>query len=152
MPTIRLQKKLGNEWKPCTEYDAEQLGKYSIGDIIKAKVSKPRAGWQHRKLWSMVGLVWENQEVYPTKDALMTQIKFLTGNYTKHLSQRMHENGEITTKVVPIADSIAYDAMSQADFEQFYESAFNAVLTHILPGVDANDLRLEVEKYISGGL
>ena len=51
------------------------------GELIKVKITKARNLKHHRKFFSMVNLVFDNQEKYPTQRHLLTAIKLEAGWY-----------------------------------------------------------------------
>lgn len=116
---------------PSLPEDEEKLSKWKWGDILEVEIKKPRNGGFHRKFMAMVGLVFENQEKYPTIEKLLIEIKLLTGHYTDHT--------DLDGKTDRIPDSISYAAMDEMEFALFYSKAIDVILANIMP-VEREDL------------
>lgn len=149
MKEIRFEKRM-HGWFPATDHDADLLGKHKIGTIIAAKISQPRSGRQHRYMWALVSLVADNQDFYPDKGAVMTELKLKCGLYDTHIN-RYRIGDEVLTRKVHIPKSIAFDRMDGGEFSTFVDKAINVICTEIIPGMDSDELRMEVENFIAGG-
>lgn len=116
-----------------TPADHEGLGKFERrletmppGSWMRIEWSTPRNGPHHRKMMALFQLVTECSEIYNTVDKVMHAVKLIVGHCDMVPDPR---TGELT----PAPKSIAFNAMSQEDFEPFYEAAIDGVLQYILP-------------------
>jgi len=100
---------------PTDDASVEAVKKIQLGNSIIVDYKPKRNTGHHRKLFAMLRAVLPNQVHYKSEKNLLTAIKFRGGFYEVLLDHR----GE--KLLVP--DSIAFDAMSQEDFEQFYNTA-----------------------------
>jgi hypothetical protein len=99
------------------------------GKWLRLEWSTPRNGPHHRKFMALVQLVTENSEVYDTVPKSLVAIKLAAAYFDPHIDPT-------TGEVIKVPQSIAYDAMGQEDFEQFYSAALDGILATILPQMD----------------
>ena len=120
--------------------DAETLlSKLKDGDLVRAEIKVPRNLAHHRKWWKLMQIVHDNQEFYPSAEAVCTAIKFGIG----HTEQFQWKGG-----VVKLPKSIAFAKMDQAEFEQFYERGIDYIVRQLVPGLNKTDLKREVEELL----
>ncbi len=96
------------------------------GTWLRMEWSSPRNGPHHRKFMALLQLVSENSETYDTTAKALIAVKLAAGYFDPAIDPR-------TGEIVPIPQSISYDAMPQEDFEVFYSAALDGVLQVILP-------------------
>jgi hypothetical protein len=118
------------------------LAKIAKGDIVSVEVKRPRNVKFLRLYWALVGLVHDNldHERYPTPEDLSDAIKIAAG----HRNRIELPSGEVGF----IPKSIAFHKMDQAEFDSFYERVCDLIALHFLPGVNKDDLRMEVSMMI----
>lgn len=117
----------------------EALDSIGQGELVKVKVTKARNLKHHRKFFSMLNLVLENQERFPTIDHLLTAVKIEAGFYD---DVPIDLNG----KLVYVPKSISFAKMDQLAFDDFYMRAITACC-RLLPHLNAEDIRQEVMLY-----
>ena len=113
MADILLIKTL-NGLKASDDESEEALKRFKIGDIIKAKISKPRNIKFHRKYFKLLSIVFDNQERYKTSEQLLVAIK---------LKLQMYDI--ITTidgKLAPVLHSISFSKMDEIKFSELYNN------------------------------
>ena len=125
--------------KPADDEATEALKKWKQGDILRAEVSKPRNIGHHKKFFSLLNIVVDNQERFRNTSELLDAIKFELG----HIDTRRKMNGEF----FQVPKSISFAKMNQLEFDKFYSKAIDVILLHVLPGVDKSDLEQEVLGY-----
>lgn len=96
------------------------------GTWLRMEWARPRNGPQHRKLFALLQLVAENSETYDTTEKALVAVKLVSGYCDPFIDP-------ITGELIQLPQSIAYDAMDQDAFDQFYSAAIDGVLQHILP-------------------
>jgi hypothetical protein len=113
--------------------------KTKLGQTIELKSRRPRNPAHHRKLFALLNILVDNTEHFAnTEDALLA-VKAATG-----LGRWVRVEGASRELFYP--DSIAFDAMPQAEFADFYERAVAAVIRWWLPVNDA-ELREAIEAF-----
>jgi hypothetical protein len=106
-----------------------KLETMKAGSWLRLEWSTPRNGPHHRKFMALVNLVTENSEVYNTVPKALVAIKLAAGYFDPHVDPK-------TGEVLPIPQSISYDAMGQDEFEAFYGAALDGILQVVLPTMD----------------
>lgn len=126
-------------WVPVSQAAREFHGKTKMGQTVAMNARRPRNPAHHRKLFALLGLVVDNTELFANTDDALVGLKAITGH-------GRWERIAGTSKDIFYADSIAFDAMSQDEFEGFYDAAVAAVRRWWLP-VAAEELREAVETF-----
>lgn len=124
---------------PIDDASKEALGSIGQGELVRVKISRPRNLGHHRKFFSMLQLVFENQERFPTLDHLLTAVKIEAGLYE---DAPIDLNG----RLIYIPKSISFAKMDQATFDDFYHRAI-AACCRLLPHLNAEDIEQEVIAY-----
>ena len=127
---------------PADDEAGTALRKIPVGSVVKADVRRPRSLQQHRRYWLLCSLVAENHEQLQTRDQVHDVLKLLTGLYTV---VALKSTGE----VLRVPRSISFGEMSQEDFDDYYRRACDAVVEHLLPGVQLNEVREEVLRLVA---
>jgi len=138
MSEVTLCKRLSS-LIPIDDEGKEALNSIGQGELIRVKLTKARNLKHHRKFFSMLQLVLENQERFPTIDHLLTAVKIEAGFY---------EDAPIDVrgKLVYLPKSISFAKMDQSTFDDFYLRAIAAVC-RLLPHLNAEDIEQEVMAY-----
>ena len=140
MPDIFLTKMQGGMLCAASPQDYALMKSWSVGDVLKAKVGKPRNGGHHRKAFALINFIFENQDRYATVEDLLVEIKLKAGHYREHITTK--------GKLVYIPKSIAFAAMDQAEFNIFYEKMIDIALQHFCQNMSEHQLR----RYVDGVL
>ena len=123
----------------ASDHEAEEaVKKISQGECVLVDLKRPRNLAHLRKYWSLINLVQENQEKYPNKEHLHIAVKLAAGWYEPWVML------DGTTALVP--KSIAFDKMSQDEFNVFYREAVAAIV-RLLPQFKADWLLEHVSEY-----
>lgn len=126
-------------WQPISKAARDFHAGTKLGQVVEMKARRPRNPKHHRKLFALLGIVVDNTELFANTDDALTGLKAVMGYGRWHRI-------EGTSKDLFYPDSIAFDAMSQAEFEPFYDQALAAVRRWWLPVGDA-ELRAAVEGF-----
>lgn len=128
--------------RPADEAAEDEMQRLGQGEMCEVEIRKPRNIGFHRKFFALLSLVWKQLPVddYPTVEDLLTQVKIVTGHYDKRFIQY---EGKQYTILTP--KSISFAAMDQAEFEDFYNRVADYIARDVLPGIEAEDLKQEVE-------
>ncbi|QPQ55558.1 DUF1367 family protein [Allosphingosinicella flava] len=111
---------------PKSNAAREFHAKTRLGATVELKARRPRNHQHHRKLFALLGLVADNNEQFSGPEDVLVAIKAATGH-----GRWLKLEG--ATREVFMPESIAFDAMSQDEFEPFYEQAVAAVRRWWLP-------------------
>jgi len=136
-----FRKELGG-LRPEGDTATAVLGKIKLGDVVKVEIKRPRNLAHHRKFWALMNLVFENQEHYESVENMVAAMKTAVG----HCDFMPSKDGNT---MIAIPKSIAFHKMDQTEFETFYENCLNVIAKHFIPGIDKDDLRKEVESFLS---
>jgi hypothetical protein len=98
-------------WAPLDELAIAEL---PPGAKLRAKITQPRNAGRLRLYWSLLSLVAENMEHPPPRETMHAAIKMRLGLTTPV----RFKNGE----TVDVPRSIAFDAMTEAEFAGFFDS------------------------------
>lgn len=126
----------GNRLAAYDAVSAEAIDTIKSREIVTATLRRPRNPAHHRKLWALIGAVFENQTAYQTSQELLSAIKLATG---------LFDTGR-TVDGIPyvVPKSISFASMCQHEFEQWYDRAVQVILTKIVPGLSRADLEARV--------
>lgn len=113
--------------------------KTRLGQTIILNGRRPRNPKHHRKLFALLGLVVDNTELFANTDDALIALKAVLG--------RGHwDTPKWASKAIFYPESIAFDAMSQDEFEPFYEAAVAAVIRWWLP-VEKDEIHAAVQEF-----
>lgn len=126
--------------RASTETDEEAIRAYRVGDVIKAKVSKPRNGKHHRLGMMLLQAVFDNQDRYTSFDAFLNEVKVLTGHCETHIS--------VSGQAYFVTKSISFESMDEIEFRRWKNEALTAVFQHFTPYMNESD-RNRIETYIN---
>lgn len=110
-----------------------------IGKPVELKGRRPRNPDHHRKFFALLGLVAENNEQFSGPEDVLVAVKAATGH-----GRWLKLEG--ATREVFMPDSISFSAMSQDEFNAFYEAAVAAVIRWWLP-VGREDLEEAINAF-----
>ena len=125
-------RKIGGALIPDDDATVDQLKKLKAGDVVLVDYKRPRNVKFHRKFQALVNLVYDNQDKYTNREALLTELKLQVGHYEEHIT--------LGGKVIFRPKSIAFASMDEDEFSTFYSSVVDVVLRHFLTGMDEDEL------------
>jgi len=96
---------------------------------------------QLRLYFAMIDLIFPQQSWFLTKDDLDDEIRIAVG----HCTSRKRPNGEIAVR----AKSLSFGKLDQHNWRTFLDAALRLVVEKIIPGLDENDLRRELEEMLA---
>jgi hypothetical protein len=111
-----------------------------LGKIADLRGRRPRNPGHHRKLFALLSLLVDNTECFASTEDALLGLKAVLGHGQW---KKLHPRAE---REVFVPDSIAYENMSQDEFDVFYDAALAAVRRWWLP-VNDNELRLAIEEF-----
>ena len=118
------------------------LARFPIGLLFKADISDPRTKWgaYERFFFCLINKTWENQNHYKAADHLRKALLIRLG-YCK-----TYQFKDGTT--VAMADSMALSKMPTEERERFMGEAIKFLCEEVIPGLEPNALRREIEEMI----
>lgn len=136
-----LMRRRGNALAAVDARTQEVISKIPGDADVYVWVKQARNPAHHRKFMSLVDLIHKHQTKYPSRDILLDAIKIAVG----HCDTFIIKDGTDRVGVRP--RSIAFEAMGQQEFSDFYERVLDIVVAQILPGVTKEDLRKQLLEY-----
>lgn len=134
-----------NGWKGGDPRTEEALKSFPLGAVVNVTMRQPRNAAHHRKAMALLQLVYDNQETYPSFDALLDDVKLKCGHYKKHVNYKLDkETGEFVESVMFFPRSISFGSMDQSAFATFYDKMYDVVLNELLPGLNRSELEQAV--------
>lgn len=144
-----LLKKIDNALYPIDDEGAQWLFQCKNGQVVKAKISKPRNIGHHRKYFALLNLAYDswNPEVeykgeiiQKNFDTFRENIQILAG----YGDLTFNLNGEPRYR----SRSISFGSMSPEDFEKLYSSVINVILQKVLHSYTEDDLERVVNEVL----
>ena len=136
MAEIDLVKIHNNYLAPSLPIDVEKLSKWKFGEILRAKVSKPRNINFHRKYFALLNVAFDNQDKYDSFEDLRVEVQLKCGWYQEH----------VTTKgqMIYIPKSIAFANMDEIEFAELYDKAIDIILANFCIGSTKEEIDQKV--------
>ena len=123
---------------PCDERDRDLLSKLKIGKIVSVEVKQSRNIKELRLYFALIHLVFPQQSTWETEDDLDDAIRCAVGHCTKMTLK----SGEIMVR----PKRLAFGKLDQMQWRDYFDRVMRLVTTKIIPGLDAGDLRRELEE------
>ncbi len=151
---VYLVKKLGSLC-PATDDDTEKLQSVKSGQMVLAKITRPRNAAFHRKYMALLNAafgMWEPKEnsittiggilVRPAKnfDRFRKDIAIATGNYDMVITT----DGDMIAE----ARSISFAKMDEDDFAELYSMTIDYILEKVVNG-SKEDIENQVNNILS---
>jgi hypothetical protein len=125
--------------RPHADYDAELMRtRLQQGDTVHVQFKKPRNVPRHRRYWAVIQVVIKNNEMFATDRHLHRTLLMGCGVVEPVIT--------IDGDIVMIPSSTAFDAMDEGTFRQYFDAAMNIINTHIMPGVEIDELLAEADR------
>lgn len=132
----------GDRLVACDPISHESICSIKKGEQLFVTIKRARNLKHLRKLFALLKVVFEAQDMYATTPELLNALKLATG---------LFDYGK-TVEGIPfcVPKSINFASMDQASFEQWYEKVVAVILTKILPNVNKYDLEEQVMSILNG--
>lgn len=140
MPDMSLRKTLTG-FVPANGPSEDAWRKFKIGEVYRAKVTKPRNYRNHCHFMCLLELTFKNQERYDNERIFRRAVALEAG----HVEQIITLDGE--ARLIPLAYS--YDEIPDEDnFKKAFAEAMT-VCANILHNMNLKELGAEVSRYAS---
>ena len=126
--------------RPADEAAEAILSRCKDGELVAVDVKRGRNLAHHRKLFKLFQIVADNQTHYIDADQILVAFKFAVGWTDKIKTKR---------GVVEIPRSISFAKCDQDEFNIFYDKAVNYLCTEVIPGMDGDALKREVDELLA---
>lgn len=127
-------------FEPISEAAREFHAKTKLDRTVELKGRRPRNPRHHAKLFALLSLLADNCDDFADAEDALVGVKAVLGRGTW---KKLHPKAE---RKIFRPESIAFDAMGQDEFEEFYSAAVAAIRRWWLP-VEENELRAAVEGF-----
>lgn len=126
---------------PHNQMGRDVMAKYALDDLVMVDVVKPRNLGHHRMYWALCQKVADNIDGEYSAELISDVLKLRSG----HCTAVRTKSGEVF-----IPKSISFAAMDQLAFNEFFDRIVRVVCTEVLPGVNSDELREEIENMLGG--
>lgn len=138
---IRLLKTHNNRLSPNDGQAEQYLTKVPFSELVICTVKRPRNPQFHRKFFSLLQLVFENQERYTNFDQFRKEIVMRAGFYEEHV--------HLTGKVSYVAKSLAFGSMDETEFSDLYDKCCAVIIQYFWPDITQHQLEEAVMDYMT---
>tara|TARA_R110002072_G_scaffold100778_9_gene222052 strand:+ start:2756 stop:3169 length:414 start_codon:yes stop_codon:yes gene_type:complete len=118
--SIRLMSDLS--FRPVDQDTVDWMAKLKIGQVVAADFRATRNYEFHKKYFGMLKVAFENQDQFPSLDALRQAVQIAAGYYD--IAYLLDGTTYFTSK------SISFGKMKQDEFEKLYSDVLNVILAH----------------------
>jgi len=115
----------------------DYLRSLSVGEIVKAKITKPRHGAFHRKHFSLLQVGFENQDQFDSFDDWRKAVTIEAGFY----QDRKMFDGTVMRE----AKSLSYASMDALEFSRLFDASLRVIAAFL--GTDNKTLAQEIQQF-----
>jgi hypothetical protein len=133
---------------PVDDQGIELMAKLKDGRDVGVTVTQHRNPRHHRLYWAMLKFIRDHTDTFEGKDLkiISTAVKLATGLVDSFVNQN-------TGETVLVPKSIAFAAMDQMRFNQFFDAACITIANRWMPpGTLPEDVRRELIEMVDGPL
>lgn len=118
----------------------DSLRRIPIGTTVRCEVVKPRSVPELRFYFALCALVAQNHAELQTREQVDQALRLLTGHVD------LVRLGEHTLQ---IPRRIAFSKLSQSEWQAYLMRAKDAVVQHLLPGVELPEFEAEIQRMVA---
>jgi hypothetical protein len=137
-PWIFVVKNEDGYLQPFANYDKEQFEQLSANVVLRVNIAQQRSQPRHRLYRVVLRQVVKNTDLFVDEDSLHKTLLVGCGVVEPVLT--------VTGEIIMVHSSTAFDAMKEEIFKVYFDQALNIITTHIIPGVDIEELLDEARK------
>lgn len=126
--------------RPADEEAQEIVAGMGRDEVVRVTVRRVRNPRFHRLFFALMNLVWQHQDRFVSREALLTYVKIGVG----HVETVILDDG----RTVYIPKSISFAKLDEHDFRKFFDAVVRLLVERVLPGWNADDLTAEVFKMV----
>jgi hypothetical protein len=131
-----VARKQDNAIRAETRLAIDELDKIKDGSLVTVEVKKSRSVAHHNRFFALVQFCWEHQREpvrYKTAEAMRAALTISAG----HRTEIYMADGTVAY----MANSIAWEAMDQTAFNEFWARVCDAIKRHYVPGITDEHIR-----------
>ena len=136
---LELAKSADGSFIPSTENSIAKFKKVKIGETILVDYKAKRNVQFHKKGFSLLNLIYQNQSKYESFEAMRTEFKLKAGLYELHVTTK--------GKTIYVPKSMSFSEMDENEFEELYSKFIDIALKHFVP-MDRQDLEDAVLRFV----
>lgn len=132
--------------KPMYDEDYDSKKMLKVGAVYEATIKEMRNVAFHRKYFSLINLAWEyldeHQRAFFKEDvnAFRKTVEVAAGHYEPVYSVARQSWLEVPK-------SIAFDKLSESDFEQLYEKVKNVIFNMFIPQANRDEFEYVLKDF-----
>jgi hypothetical protein len=111
-----------------------------VGTTVRCEITRPRSVPQLRHYWALCALVAQNHETLQTREQVDQALRILTGHV---------DIVKLGDQVVQLPRRIAFAKLSQDEWAAYLSRAKDAVVQHLLPGVELPEFEAEIQRMVA---
>lgn len=138
-------KKQGDFLVPTDVESRKLLGSIQENVMVLVNARTPRNPNQHRLIWHLARLIFDNTERFDSAEHVMEQIKIGTG-YTTRTLLVIPGVGEVW-QIRGI--SISYESMPQQEFAEWLEVVLDYVAAELIPGIERSEIVKHIQELMA---
>lgn len=123
------------------EMSVENAKRFKVGEIYKAEVVKPRSRKTLGRWWVLCQMILDNTEDFRSKEQISDYLKIRAGHSTSIVSKS-------TGEIFHVANSISFDEMEEAQFQDLWQRVCDVVVADILPGITHREIEYEIQRIV----
>ena len=136
---LELTKSADGSFIPSTENSIAKFKKVKIGETTLVDYKAKRNVQFHKKGFSLLNLIYQNQSKYESFEAMRTEFKLKAGLYELHVTTK--------GKTIYVPKSMSFSEMDENEFEELYSKFIDIALKHFVP-MDRCDLEDAVLRFV----
>lgn len=134
---ITLIKEMNNSFAIAYPSDYEKARKIKVGEPYEFEYKNVRNAKFHRLYFSLLNMVFQNQEIYNNIDHLRRDLTIESGYY----DLRSNIHGE----EIKEPKSISFSSMDQTEFSEYYNAVLDTIVKYF--HFDKQDIINNIEQY-----
>jgi hypothetical protein len=123
---------------PLYDSGYDSFKKVKRNTELQIEITQPRNIKFHRKFFSLINMVFDNQELFEDIEILRKELTILSGFYTEYTSF----DGEVKRE----AQSISFASMDEIKFNELYSKFIDTVIKCF--GYTSEDIEENLESYL----
>ena len=137
---LHLKKTLAG-FSLADEMSVENAKRFKVGEVYRAEVVKPRSRKTLGRWWVLCQMILDNTELFRSKEQASDYLKIRAGHSTSIVSKS-------TGEIFHVANSIDFDSLDEAQFQDLWQRVCDVVVQDILPGITQNEIEYEIQKIV----
>lgn len=126
---------------PDNDADTQRrMKRIPLDTVVQVELRQPRNVKELRYYWALCNLVSMNHDKLQTREQVDQTLRILTGHVDVFT---------LDGRTVEIPRRIAFHKLSQEDWQQYLQRARDAVLQHLLPGVQSPMIEDEIARMVA---